>query len=121
MTKAQFVPVRTIVTVMSTVNVKRLNEMAEVDCLAHLFWDVDISTCDKEKNKQFIIERILKYGRCDAIHWLWENYTDKEIIEVVKSSKRIDRKTANYWAIHYHIPTEEVLCLNRLYLQKCFY
>ncbi len=86
-----------------------------------MFWDVDSALLDKNKDQQFIIERVLKYGRPETIHWLKANYSDKEIIAVVKSSKVIDRKTANYWAIHYHIPTEEVLCLNRPFLQKCFY
>jgi len=91
------------------------------DYLLDLFWDVDSTLLDKDKDKKFIIERILKYGRPETIHWLWANYSDQAIIAVVKSSKVIDRKTANYWAIHYDIPKEEVLCLNRQVLQDCFY
>jgi len=93
----------------------------KLECFIGLFWDVNIFTLDKNQHKRFIIERILKYGRPESIKWLLANYADQEIIEVVKLSKNIDRKTANYWAIHYHIPKEEVLCLNRSYLQKCFY
>ena len=95
--------------------------MEKLECFIGLFWDVNLSTLDKNTHKRFIIERILKYGRPESIKWLLANYTEQEIIEVVKLSKNIDRKTANYWAIHYHIPKEEVLCLNRSYLQKCFY
>ncbi len=92
-----------------------------VDCLVDLFWDVDISLLDKNQDQQFIIERILKYGRLETIQWLLANYSDQEIIAAIKCSKTIDKKTAHYWAIHYHIPKEEVLCLNRSFLQKRFY
>ena len=28
----------------------------------NLFWDVDASTIDMDKNKRFIIQRVLEYG-----------------------------------------------------------
>jgi len=95
--------------------------MAPNEDLVGLFWDVDMAILDKDQHQQFIIERILKYGNPKSIQWLLANYHDTEIITVVKSGKNLDKKTANYWAIHYHIPKEEVLCLNRYYLQAEFY
>lgn len=95
--------------------------MKKIEELMELLWDVDIATLDQDQHRQFLIERILRYGNPKSIRWLLANYRDTEIIAVVKSGKNLDRKTANYWAIHYHIPKEEVLCLNRSYLQEEFY
>lgn len=91
------------------------------DFIHYMFWDVDISKLDKEKHKRFIIERVLKFGKPEGIRWLLQKYADTDIIETVKTSRNIDRKTANYWALHYKIPKEEVYCLKTQFLQECFY
>ena len=93
----------------------------DISVIADFFWDVDVKSLDVVKNKRFVIERLLQFGRPDQIKWLLAHYSDREIIEVVKSSKTIDKKTANYWALHYHILPKEVLCLNRQLMQECFY
>ena len=98
-----------------------VNGKNDINDIAEFFWDVDIKGLDTVKNKKFIIERLLRYGRPEQIKWMFACYSDREIIEVVKLSRTIDKKTANYWALHYHILPNEVLCLNRQLMQECFY
>jgi hypothetical protein len=86
-----------------------------------LFWDTDKNTLDLSLHKRFIIERVLRFGMLSDIKWLLSIYNEQEIIEVVKTSKSIDRKTANFWAIHYGIDKDEVLCLNRPLMHELFY
>lgn len=86
-----------------------------------LFWDTDKKTLDLSKHKRFIIERVLRFGILSDIKWLLSVYNDQEIIEVLKTSKNIDRKTANFWAIHYGLDRDEVLCLNRPLMHELFY
>ena len=86
-----------------------------------MFWDIDIERIDLKKNKEFVIERILEYGFTGQVSWLLKNYSRQSIIEVVKKSRNIDKITANYWAIHFHIKKEEILCLKRQLMQNCFY
>ena len=89
--------------------------------LRPFFWDIDIAALDADKHKRFIIERILKYGTSKEVRWLLSKYTDEDIIETVKKSKNIGRKTASYWAVHYGIKREDIACLNRQLTQDCFY
>ncbi len=98
-----------------------VNGTNNMNCIADFFWDVDVKCLDTMKNKKFIIERLLQFGRPEQIKWMLARYSDREIIEVVKSSRTIDKKTAHYWALHYHILPKEVLCLSRQLMQKCFY
>jgi hypothetical protein len=86
-----------------------------------LFWDTDKNSLDIYRHKRFIIERVLRFGMLSDIKWLLSTYHQTEIIEVVKKSKNIDRKTANFWAIHYGIDKDEVLCLNRPLMHELFY
>jgi len=92
------------------------------DSINHrLFWDTDKNNLDIWSHKRFIIERVLQFGMPNDIKWLLSIYSEKDIIDVVKKSKSIDKKTANFWAIHYGIDKDEVLCLNRPLMHELFY
>lgn len=64
-----------------------------------LFWDTDSSRLDLEQNKEYIIERVLELGDENAVSWLVSRYRRSEIKKVLGSSRRISRKSANYWSL----------------------
>ncbi len=72
------------------------------------FWDVDINKLDIQKNKDFIISRVLEHGILKDIHELKKEYSSEEIKKVVKNTKNISRKTATFWANILNIPLKEV-------------
>ena len=81
--------------------------------LQPFFWDTDVKKLSLKTNKKSIIERVLKYGHMSHIRWLLDQYTDKEIIDIVKRSSNLDRRTATYWALRFHIPKSEVKCFQK--------
>lgn len=91
------------------------------EMLSPLFWDIDVETLDLKNHRSYVIDRILKFGRPAQVRWLLSNYSEEDVVERVKHSKRIDRKTASYWAIHYKIPREDIVCFQRQLIQPCFY
>jgi hypothetical protein len=38
-------------------------------------------------------------------------FTEPQIVEVLRIERRLSRKSANFWALVYHIPSEEVAAL----------
>lgn len=91
---------------------KLLNQ-EEKNILAPVFWDIDINNLDMDNHERYTIERILQFGAIEHIKWLFENFSDKKIIEVVKKSKIIDKRTANYWSYYYEINKDEILCFTK--------
>jgi hypothetical protein len=87
----------------------------------HLFWDVEPLTIDPEKHSTFIIERILRFGLPEDVRVMLEQYSEATVRGVVTSSRRIDRKTANFWAIHLGIPREGIACFSTPLINNCFY
>lgn len=85
------------------------------------FWDVDFSKLDIVRDRKSIIERLSKYGDMDAFLWILKHYTPEQIIDVVKKSTSIDKKSATFWSVYFDIPRENVLCLNRQLIQPLFY
>ncbi len=83
-----------------------------------LFWDVDFSTIDPVQNKRFVIERVLEYGDLYHFEKLKELYSIGDIKEVLKNSKTISFKTANFYALVLGVPRKEVLCLRKPSTQK---
>ncbi len=83
-----------------------------------LFWDVDFSYIDPVRNKRFVIERVLEYGDLSHFEKLKKLYSLEDIKEVLKSSKTISFKTANFYALLLGVPRKEVLCLRKPLTQK---
>ena len=86
--------------------------------LKHIFWDTNIQNIDKEKHKQYIIDRVLEYADFDGDKWIEGIYTKSEIVECIKDSKTISIKTANMYSLIYNIPQEEILCFQQPFTQK---
>ncbi len=76
------------------------------------FWDVDIKKPDREKDKFFIISRVLEYGTMEDVVSLLSEYDSAEIAQVVRRSRIIDRPTANFWRLILDIRKSEIIrCL----------
>lgn len=67
--------------------------------LRPFFWETDLFKINIEKNKQYIIERILELGDRNAVQWLFSNYSLDEIKKTLEKSKRISKKSLNFWSI----------------------
>ena len=86
--------------------------------LKRYFWDTDFSSIDPQKFSTYVIERILDLGDMDAIKWLKEEYSQKDITSVVKHTRRLSHKSANFWTIIYNLNPKEVLCMTKSFREK---
>jgi hypothetical protein len=76
-----------------------------------LFWDVDADHLDPRSYPRYTIARILEWGDERAYSWLKDIFTEEEIKDVVLRERRLTRKSANYWALVYGLPRDEVAAL----------
>lgn len=82
--------------------------------LKNLFWDSDLKKIDAEKNATVIIERVLELGNPEQIKYLFKNYEPLRIQKVLKESRRLSLKSANFWADYFSLSKKDVLCLRKL-------
>ena len=85
----------------------------EKDLLKPIFWEINIDNLDYKNHKRYTIERILQYGLTEHVSWMLKHFKKDDIIEAIKKSRTIDRKTANYWSIHFGINKDEILCFTK--------
>lgn len=81
--------------------------------LQTLFWDTNLDTFDPEAYPDYTIFRVLEFGDKPAVAWLRQTFSEAEIRRVLCTERRLSRKSANFWALIYGVPPNEVAALNR--------
>jgi hypothetical protein len=76
----------------------------------HLFWDVDRSQVDVNKNLSFLVARVLQYGRIDDWRIIYRNVGLERITEVAKEIKGLDDRSMHFIANLTDTPIEKFLC-----------
>lgn len=75
------------------------------------FWDIKVEDFDPAAYPAYTILRILEYGDERAVAWLRKNFPEEEIKRVICTGRNLSRRSANFWALVFHIPFEEVAAL----------
>jgi hypothetical protein len=79
--------------------------------LRALFWDLGSQTFDPVAFPDYTIFRVLEYGDQEAVAWLREAFSEEAIKKVISNEQRLSRRSANFWALAYRIPPNEVAAL----------
>ena len=76
-----------------------------------LFWDINIDGFKPQNYPEYTILRVLEFGDPAAVSWLLGAFSEKVIESVIRNDRRLSRKSANFWALAYKLPQEEVAAL----------
>jgi len=76
----------------------------------HLFWDVDLSAIDQEKNSKYIISKVIQYGLFTDWKQILAFYGTEKITNTARQIKSLDKKTASFIALLTNTPKKSFLC-----------
>lgn len=79
--------------------------------LRPLFWDVNRDTFRPQDYPEYTIARILELGDKPAIAWMNQTFARDKVVEVLRSDARLSLRSANFWALMYDVPRDEVAAL----------
>ena len=79
--------------------------------LRTLFWDTNVDNFNPAEFPEYTVTRILEYGDRDAVTWLRQTFSEEQIIRVLRTERRLSRKSANFWALIYGIAPDDVAAL----------
>ena len=82
------------------------------------FWDINWTDFSPQKYPDFTIERILENGDLKSVEWLKDNFSTQRIKKVIRESRQLSPKSANYWGIVYNINNKNISCLKKQSLNK---
>lgn len=66
------------------------------DFSSHLFWDVDVSSVDLDKNRAWMVRRILEKGTLDDWLLLKKCYSKDELRNAVSSLRSLEKKATSF-------------------------
>ncbi|MFH0764495.1 MAG: hypothetical protein V1927_05775 [Candidatus Omnitrophota bacterium] len=91
--------------------------------LKDYFWDTDFKSIAPDKNRIYILRRILEYGNLKAVNWMFNNFKIAEIKNALSNFRGYSQKSANFWAVMLDVKKEDVKCLSRSFreTQKKFW
>ena len=81
--------------------------------LKKYFWEVDFENMDPEKHRVYVLRRMMNYGDEKAISWMWKNFTESEIKNILLRYRDLSLKSANFWAVIVNVEKKDVKCLQR--------
>jgi hypothetical protein len=73
-----------------------------------LFTEKSIASLNLRLSKNQIIETILTIGLLEDFYVLPKLYSNIEIVSAIKSSRVLDKKTANFCHLYFNIPKEDI-------------
>ncbi len=82
------------------------------DFSKHLFWDINRSKLNFEKNKRTIIKDVLEYGLIDDWNIIYNYYGIDVIAQTMLDIRDLDEKTLSFISLLSNIPQEKFLCYN---------
>ena len=80
--------------------------------LQTLFWDTNLDNFKPEDYPDYTVARVLEFGDEDSVTWLRSTFPESEILRVLRTERRLSRKSANFWALVFKVPSGEVAALN---------
>ena len=86
------------------------NTVTIADFSPHLFWDVDRSKLNFEKNKSQIVKRVLEYGKLHDWNILQQYYGLAQIGEICKGLRSLDEKSVGFISLLTGLPKESFRC-----------
>lgn len=75
-----------------------------------LFWDSDVNHLHLQKNKLYIIERIVNRGSYSDWQKMLSLYSTEEITTNIVKIKDLDPKTLNFCSFYFNIPKQHFEC-----------
>jgi hypothetical protein len=78
------------------------------ESLRLLFWDLDTQQLDPRAYPRYVIERVLEFGDREAVDWMKQLFAEEQIVQVLRGSRRLSRRSANYWSLVYGIPRLDI-------------
>jgi hypothetical protein len=96
------------ITTSTTSGMKK--ELKIEDFSASLFWDVDKSQLDFEKNAVHVIDKAINRGTWEDFQTALSYYGREKMAAIVKNLRYMDKRTLQFSSVYFQIPITEMRC-----------
>ena len=79
----------------------------------NLFWDVDSSQLDLQRNKKYVVQRVLERGSIDDLRLAFEIYGMSGVVATAKTLRTLEPKALSFVACIANEPKDNFRCYTR--------
>ena len=76
----------------------------------HLFWDVDRSAIDLDLHAQWLVKRVLEYGRWRDWQSIVAHYGKPRLTAIVTSLRSLNPRALAFCKVWFHLPPSAFRC-----------
>ena len=87
--------------------------MSRNDFSDNLFWDADPSDLDFERNRRYVVQRVLERGTVNDLRIAFHLYGLSQVIATAKSLRTLEPKALSFIACVANEPREHFRCYTR--------
>lgn len=103
---------------MNSTNLKESRKKkVSPEFLRKYFWEINFYKFNPEKRPEYTIERLLEYGNFEALRWMFRTFPEEKIKEVLKTTRALSLRSANFWGIYFDFKKENIRCLRKQFRQ----
>ena len=73
----------------------------------------DVQDLDVVRDKNYIIQNLIKNSTMEGWKWMLNSYTNADISDVIRTSKILTARDIYFWIYFLKISKEEIPCLNK--------
>lgn len=77
------------------------------------FWDVDFDKIDFDKDKTFVIGKVMNYGGLNDFKAVIDYYGKKTIKEEIVKATDLSKETISFMCFYFKLKKEDFVCYNR--------
>jgi len=86
-----------------------------------LFWDVDISQLDAQRNAQHIVEKVLFLGTLSDFRKTIDYYGKAKVKRMAKKIRFMDERQHHFCSIYFDIPLNQFKCYTTKQLNQTYW
>ncbi len=87
-----------------------MGQVSAAEFSQHLFWDVDLESVDLEKNRKWLVKRVLEKGELQDWKRLKQVYDREELREAVMTMRSLERRALSFACAVLEIDQTETRC-----------
>ncbi len=76
-----------------------------------LFPSTEVTKLEPQRDKKYIIQELLKNSTLEGWKWMFKNYSNQDLVNVIKNSRSLTGKDVSLWMKYFNIPANEIRCL----------
>jgi len=85
-------------------------ELKLEDFSPSLFWDVDKTQLDFEKNAEHVVDKAINRGTWTDFQTVLAYYGRERVAALVKNLRYMDKRTLRFSSVYFQIPITEMRC-----------